>query len=116
MEVTDSGKKHEFVEYQKGPNMVGQSTPCANCERLEGKVQRRNEYRESLKLVIEQQKKQLEMCKDALEEIKLKSGMCVFGTAEMAEQPIEAFRQGSHIAFNECAHIATQALAKLEKE
>lgn len=99
---------------------VREITPCANCERLEDQL-----YHESRKAPeveyklgheIEVLKKQLEMCKEALQEIKLKSGMCVYGTAEMAEQPIEAFRQGSHIAFNECAHIATQALAKLEKE
>lgn len=87
--TTDSGKKpREFwILPQKGNDCewtnlypddswksgtkplihVREVGPCQNCERLEGKVQRRNEYRESLKLVIEQQKKQLEMCIEALE-------------------------------------------------
>ena len=46
--TTDSGKKHEFVEYQAGPSMVGNQPPCANCERLEDQLyhesRKANEY------------------------------------------------------------------------
>lgn len=38
LESNGGNKPSEFVEYQKGPNMVGNQPSCANCERLEDKL------------------------------------------------------------------------------
>lgn len=86
-----------------------QTTPCDNCERLEAKVKRRDEYRESLKFVIEQQKKQLEMCKEALTSIAAK---------DYPDQITETYWLGKSLPI--CAEvlandtqIARECLAKL---
>lgn len=52
---------------------------------------------------------------DALENVKAKDGMCIFGTWDLADTPDQAFRQGSAYAYSEGAGIARDALANLER-
>lgn len=51
----------------------------------------------------------------ALEHVKAKKGLCIFGTMDLASTPTQAFRQGSSYSFGELAEHAEQALADTDE-
>lgn len=56
-----------------------------------------------------------EALEEALHDIENKRGMCIFGSAETAEDPEVAFRQGSAYSFGETAEMAAEALTAHKK-
>ncbi len=52
--------------------------------------------------------------KEALAWIAKKDGFCIFGTADMAEEPDNAFRQGSALTYSECAEKCKEAFAEID--
>lgn len=74
-------------------------------------VKRLNEYTiPGYEQIVAELKAENKRLREALEEIKGKHGFCIFGTPDLEPEPEQAFRQGSHFAFNECAEMAALAL------
>lgn len=57
----------------------------------------------------------VEVMNEKLEELKGKEGFCIYGTTDLADNPEQAFRQGSAYTYSECAAIAQEALTAIEK-
>lgn len=88
---------------------------ASNCYEVESSVGYMNaneDFQEGFDAAITELKPEIDRLVEALEKIKLKETMCIYGTMDLSDTPEKAFRQGSNYAWVETGNIATEALQK----